>query len=76
MSTKKDKIVKIQARYLNGDLFKTLEERNVKEWTMDKVISELKAKLEDDTLAHQGEIRLWNPNTRTQIAKGKLGVTS
>ena len=48
MTTKKDKIVKIQARYLNGDHFKTLDERNVKEWTMDKVISELKAKLDDD----------------------------
>ena len=52
MATKKDKIVKIQARYLNGDHFKTLEERNVKEWTMNKVISELKDKLEKEVTAH------------------------
>ena len=53
---------------------------DVKKWTMDKVILELGKKLEEDNeiafKPSEDELRLWNTKDRTQILKGKLGVTS
>ena len=53
---------------------------DVKKWTMDKVILDLGKKLDDDNdiafKLSEDELRLWNTKDRTQILKGKLGVTS
>ena len=52
----------------------------VKKWTVDKVMLELQKKLEDateDTFKPlEDTLRLWNPKDRTQILKGKLGITN
>ncbi len=61
-------MVKIKARNLAGDKAIELDELDLKKWSMDKVISELKRKLDGDTENQwdkDDELRLWNPKDRT-----------
>ena len=74
-------MVKIKARNLAGDKPTLLDgEMEVKKWTVDKVMLELQKKLEDATedtfMPKEDTLRLWNPKDRTQILKGKLGITN
>jgi len=62
-------LVKIKARNLAGDKAVLLDELlDLKEWTMEKVLSILGNKIEnnnDNPWVDGDKLRLWNPHDRT-----------